>query len=78
VSGPGPAAPQPAGAGSADGVAVPGPPGAWACNVCRLPVTRSGKDPEWGPVVHADTGQETGPDGHVAAPIEAALVRNPG
>jgi len=77
VSGPGPAAPQPARAGSADGVAAPGPPGAWARKVCRLPVTRSRKDLERGPVVHAGTGQETGP-GHVAAPIEAALVRDPG
>lgn len=45
-----------------------------ACRKCREPVTVQG-DPRWGKAVHTATGQETGSGGHVAAPIDADLIR---
>jgi len=44
------------------------------CRKCREPVTVQG-DPQWGKPVHTATGNETGSDGHLAAPIDADLVR---
>ena len=44
------------------------------CRKCREPVTVQG-DPQWGKAVHTATGKETGPGGHVAAPIDVGLVR---
>ena len=44
------------------------------CRKCHQPVTVQG-DPAWGKAVHTDTGKETGSGGHVAAPIDAGLVR---
>ncbi len=49
-----------------------------AGDTCRQPVTVAGGDPESaGTVLHAGE-QDEGDAGHVAAPIEAALVRDPG
>jgi hypothetical protein len=50
------------------------PRAARVCRRCREPVTVQG-DPQWGKAVHTATGKETGPGGHVAAPIDADLVR---
>jgi hypothetical protein len=48
------------------------------CNVCRQSVTVTGGDPETvGTVLHAGE-QKEGDVGHVATPIVAALVRDPG
>ena len=44
------------------------------CRKCLEPVTVQG-DPHWGKAVHTATGKETGSGGHVAAPIDADLVR---
>ena len=44
------------------------------CRRCREPVTVQG-DPQWGKPVHTATGREIGSDGHLAAPIDADLVR---
>jgi hypothetical protein len=44
------------------------------CRHCREPVTVQGA-PRWGKAVHLATGKEQGPGGHVAAPIEASLIR---
>jgi hypothetical protein len=44
------------------------------CRKCREPVTVQG-DPHWGKAVHTASGKETGPGGHLAAPIDADLVR---
>ena len=50
----------------------------WVCNTCRQPVIVAGGDPETaGTVLHAGERNE-GDVGHVAAPIEAALIRDPG
>ena len=50
----------------------------WACNECRQPVTVTGGDPETaGTVLHRGERNE-GEVGHVAAPVEAALVRGTG
>ena len=46
----------------------------YVCRQCREPVTIQG-DPQWGRAVHTVTGQETGPGGQVAAPVDPALVR---
>jgi hypothetical protein len=35
-------------------------------------------DPEWGPAVHTRTDRELGPDGHLAAPIDARLMATAG
>lgn len=43
------------------------------CRECHEPVTVQG-DPQWGKAVHALTGDETGSDGHLVAPIDADLV----
>jgi hypothetical protein len=40
------------------------------CRKCREPVRVQG-----GKAVHSPTNREAGPDGHVAAPIEASLLR---
>jgi hypothetical protein len=48
-----------------------------AAVVCRAgvkPVTVLG-DPEWGMALHAGTHRELGPDGHLAAPIDAGIIR---
>jgi hypothetical protein len=50
------------------------PRAARVCRRCREPVTVQG-DPQWGKPVHTATGNETGSDGHLAAPIDADLVR---
>lgn len=50
------------------------PPAGRVCRKCLEPVTVQG-DPQWGKAVHTDTGKETGSGGHVAAPIDADLVR---
>jgi len=50
------------------------PRGTHACRQCREPVTIVG-DLQWGKAVHTATGQETGSGGHVAAPVDADLVR---
>lgn len=39
------------------------------CRICDEPVTVAG-DPYIGKAVHKATGQEAGPDGHLAAPID--------
>ena len=44
------------------------------CRRCREPVTVQG-DPQWGKPVHTATGREIGSDGHLAAPIDADVVR---
>jgi hypothetical protein len=44
------------------------------CRRCREPVTVQG-DPQWGKRVHTYTSEETGSDGHLAAPIDVDLVR---
>jgi hypothetical protein len=44
------------------------------CRWCREPVTVQG-DPQWGKPVHTATGKEIGAGGHLAAPIDADLVR---
>jgi hypothetical protein len=44
------------------------------CRHCREAVTVQG-DPQWGRAVHTVTGKETGPGGHVAAPIETSLLQ---
>ena len=44
------------------------------CRTCGEPVTVQG-DPQWGKAVHIATGQETGAADHIAAPIDAGLVR---
>ena len=44
------------------------------CHRCREPVTVQG-DFQWGKPVHTATGKEIGSDGHLAAPIDADLVR---
>jgi hypothetical protein len=57
-----------------------GPAGSAPLNaavVCRAgvkPVTVLG-DPEWGMALHAGTRRELGPGGHLAAPIDAGIVR---
>lgn len=50
-----------------------GPASGTVCRRCaeRVTVTR---DPELGRAVHASTGEERGPDGHIAASIDAAVV----
>ncbi len=53
---------------------APPPRAGRVCRVCRKPVTVQG-DPQWGKAVHTATGQETGSGGHIAAPIDAGLVR---
>jgi hypothetical protein len=42
-------------------------PGPW-CRHCALPARVEG-EPELGRAVHAGTGQELGPDGHLCAPV---------
>ncbi len=45
----------------------------WVCRTCRQAVTAMGGDPERITLTfHTATGKETGPNGHIAAPIEAA------
>jgi hypothetical protein len=47
---------------------------AHVCRRCHEPVRVQG-DPRWGRAVHSLTNREAGPDGHLAAPIDADLVR---
>jgi hypothetical protein len=47
--------------------------GPYVCRKCGEPVTTQGV-PQWGRAVHTVTGQEARPGGHVAAPIDAALI----
>jgi hypothetical protein len=63
--GTGPAAPQAAGAADLASGTV--------CRRCFQRVAVEG-DPEWGRAVHAATGSELGPDGHLVAPVDAAVV----
>ena len=65
------AAPQ---AAAGDGLPRTG----WICNECRQPVTVTGGDPETAGTVLHHGQQNEGDAGHVAAPIAAALVRDPG
>lgn len=44
------------------------------CRRCHEPASVQG-DPRWGKAVHSLTDRETGPDGHLAAPIDADLTR---
>jgi hypothetical protein len=44
------------------------------CRRCSEPVTVTGH-PEWGPAVHAGTGDELGRDGHLVAPISGDILR---
>jgi hypothetical protein len=44
------------------------------CRRCVQPVKITG-DPQWGRAVHTVTSKETGPDGHLVAPIDADLAR---
>lgn len=60
---------------TATGVKSARPPSAGrVCRRCREPVTVEG-DPQWGKPVHTATGKEIGSDWHLAAPIDADLVR---
>lgn len=43
------------------------------CRLCGQRVAVEG-DPEWGRAVHAGTGGELGRDGHLVAPIDAAVM----
>jgi hypothetical protein len=47
---------------------------ALVCRHCLQPAAVLGDDC-WGKAVHALTGEETGRDGHVAAPLETTLFR---
>lgn len=47
---------------------------AQVCRRCHEPASVQG-DPQWGKAVHSLTNRETGPDGHLVAPIDADLVR---
>jgi hypothetical protein len=49
-----------------------------ACNECRQPVTVTGGDPETVGTVPRHGERNEGDVGHVAAPVAAALVRDPG
>jgi hypothetical protein len=60
---------------TAPGTCTGGKPlaGPYACRKCGEPVTIQG-DPQRGGAARRVTSQEAGPGGHVAAPIDAALI----
>ena len=52
---------------------VPGPASGTVCRRCAQRVAVTG-DREWGRAVHVGTGEERGPNGHLVAPIDAAVM----
>jgi len=60
--------------------AVAGTPCRLRCRVCAEPVTLVGKTahltPELSKAVHTATESETGPDGHLAAPVDFRLAEH--